>query len=113
VHLTCRDVQQSQNLAEATIALAMEHSFPYWLSSAQVLKGWTLTKHGLPDAGVQLMRQGLAAYQATGAELNPPYSLTLLGEASSALGKTAEGLTLLGEALQSAARNAGYFYQAE
>src|SRR5204862_1759004 len=72
-----------------------------------------LTKQGQPDVGIALMLEGLAAYQATGAELNRPYSLTLLGEAYHALGKAAEGLTLLSEALQDAARSAGYFYRAE
>ncbi len=113
VHHTCRDLQRSQEMTEVAIALCTKHAFPYWLSSAQVLKGWVLTQQGQPDVGIALMLEGLAAYQATGAELNRPYSLTLLGEAHRALGKAAEGLTLLSEALQDSARNAGYFYQAE
>jgi predicted ATPase len=45
------------------------------------------------------MRQGLTAYEATGAELERPYSLALLAEAYGHVGQTAEGLHLLAEAL--------------
>ncbi len=113
VHITCRDVQQSQDLIEATIALSTEHAFLYWISSAQMFKGWALVKQGLPDAGAALFHQGLVAYRATGAELNCPYSLALLGEAYDALGRTTEGMVVLGEALQSTNRNSGHFYLAE
>jgi predicted ATPase len=45
------------------------------------------------------MRQGLAAYQATGAELWRPYYLALLAEAYGKGGQLAQGLRLLSEAL--------------
>ena len=45
------------------------------------------------------MQQGLAAWQATGAEAFRPYGLALLAEASAQVGQREEGLTLLAEAL--------------
>ena len=45
------------------------------------------------------MRQGLAAYQATGSERHWPYYLALLADAYGSRGQTAEGLSLLAEAL--------------
>jgi predicted ATPase len=45
------------------------------------------------------MRQGLAAYRASGTERQRPYYLALLAEAYGSIGQTAEGLSLLAEAL--------------
>src|ERR671923_775493 len=45
------------------------------------------------------MRQGLAAWQATGAKVIRPYGLALLAAASAKVGRREEGLTLLAEAL--------------
>ena len=112
-HHVRQDWRRMQDMAEATMALAAEYIFPYWLASAQILKGWTLTIQGQAEAGIQLMEQGLADYQKIGAILNCPYSLTLLAEAYSANGDIAEGLTLLQEAQQLANLNKGHFYQAE
>jgi predicted ATPase len=45
------------------------------------------------------MRQGLAAYLATGAELGRPRQLAMLAEAYGSVGQTAENLAVLAEAL--------------
>ena len=45
------------------------------------------------------MRQGLAAWQATGAGAGRPYCLALLAEAHGHTGQVAEGLAVLAEAL--------------
>ena len=45
------------------------------------------------------MRQGIAAWQAPGAEVFRPYSLALLAEAYGKAGQAEEGLPLLAEAL--------------
>jgi hypothetical protein len=50
-------------------------------------------------AGLAQMRQGLAAYQATGAAAFRPYYLAFLVEAYGKIGQAGEGLTLLGEVL--------------
>jgi predicted ATPase len=45
------------------------------------------------------MRQGIAAWRATGAELQRPYYLALLAEAHGKAGQADEGLRVLAEAL--------------
>jgi predicted ATPase len=52
------------------------------------------------------MRQGIAAWRATGAELQQPYYLALLAEAYGKAGQTEEGLSVLAEGLR-AVRNTG------
>ena len=45
------------------------------------MKGWVLTEQGQAEAGIDLLRKGLAAWQATGVEVFSAYFLTLLAEA--------------------------------
>jgi predicted ATPase len=59
------------------------------------------------------MRQGLAAWQATGAEVRWPYFLTLLAEAYAQKGQAREGLNMLAEALAVVSKNEEHYYEAE
>ena len=59
------------------------------------------------------MRQGLAAWRATGAEFVRPYYLALLAEAYGKGGQVEEGLSVLAEALVIANRTGERFYEAE
>ena len=59
------------------------------------------------------MRQGLAAHQATGNERQRPYYLALLAEAYGSMGQTAEGLSLLAEALATVDRPGERGWEAE
>ena len=59
------------------------------------------------------MRQGLAAYRATGAELARPYFLALLAEAYGKVGQAEEGLTVLAEALAVVDKTGERYYEAE
>jgi predicted ATPase len=54
---------------------------------------------GQGEAGIAQIRQGLTAYEATGATLERPYSLALLAEAYGNAGQAAEALPILAEAL--------------
>jgi predicted ATPase len=59
------------------------------------------------------MRQGLVAYQATGAAVFRPYYLAFLAEVYGKVGQAGEGLTLLGEALAAVHKTGEQFYKAE
>jgi predicted ATPase len=59
------------------------------------------------------MRQGLAALQATGGEVRRQLFLPLLAEAYESIGQSAEGLTVLAEALAAVEKTGGRFYEAE
>ena len=68
---------------------------------------------GKGDEGVTDLRQGLAAYQETGALMERPYYLGLLAEACGATGRTAEGLAAVDEALAMIPAGRSFFYEAE
>jgi predicted ATPase len=59
------------------------------------------------------MRQGLAAYEATGAAVGRPYFLALLAEVHGKGGQTAEGLLLSAEALELVHTTAEGLWEAE
>jgi class 3 adenylate cyclase/tetratricopeptide (TPR) repeat protein len=77
---------------------AIAHDLPYWRAWATVLLGWGVA-HDEAGRGLALLRDGIAAYKATGARLFVPYNLALLAEACMALGQAAEGLAHVAEAL--------------
>ena len=59
------------------------------------------------------IRQGLDAWQATGAALLRPYFLGLLAEAYASRGQPAEGLAVLGTASALVDKSGERFYTAE
>jgi predicted ATPase len=99
VHQFRREVQAVQERSEALMTLSAEQAFPFWLAFGTILRGWALTMQGEGTEGIAQMRQGLVAYQATGAELERPYFLSLLAEADIKIGRAEEALTVLDEAL--------------
>jgi predicted ATPase len=85
--------------AEAVMALSAEQGFTHWLPQGMILRGWALAVQGQVEEAVAQMRQGLAAFRATGAEVFRPSFLALLAEAYAKGGQVEEGLSALTEAL--------------
>jgi predicted ATPase len=109
----CRDVQAAQEQATAAIALCTEQGFALYLARGTILQGWAMAAQGQGAAGLAQMRQGLVAYQATGAAVFRPYYLASLAEAYGKRGQAGEGLTLLGEALATVHKTGERFCEAE
>jgi len=99
LHQLRREVQAAQARAEAVIALSTEQGFMMWLATGTVERGWALAEQGQGEAGMAQIRQGLAAWQATGTAVARPWGLALLAEAYGHVGQTEEGLRVLTEAL--------------
>jgi predicted ATPase len=109
----CQDIQAAQAQATAAMTLCTEQGFALYLARGTILQGWTMAEHGQGTAGLAQMRQGLAAYQATGSAVFRPYYLAFLAEAYGKVGQAGEGLTLLGEALAAVHKTDERFYEAE
>ncbi len=84
--------------AEAAVALSTEQGFPLWAALGTILRGWALAMQGQGEEGMAQVRQGIAAWRATGAALLVPYFCTLLADVSAHLGHTEDGLQALAEA---------------
>jgi predicted ATPase len=94
----CRDILAVHEQAEATVILATEQGFAQWAALGTSLRGWALAMQGQGEEGMAQLRQGLAAFEATGAALFVPYFCTLLAEVCGYLGHTDDGLQALAEA---------------
>jgi hypothetical protein len=55
------------------MALATEQGFAQYVAQATIMRGWALAAQGQGAVGTAQMRQGLAAYRATGTEQRCPY----------------------------------------
>ncbi len=93
-----RDVPAVHEQAEAAVALSTAQGFPHWAAVGTSLRGWALAMQGQGEEGMAQVRQGIAAWRATGAALLVPYFCTLLAEVSDHLGHTEDGLQALAEA---------------
>lgn len=101
LHALRREGEMAQEIAEEAIALSAQHGFPVWLAGGTILRGGALAERGRLAEGIAEMRQGLRAWQATGAALARPHFLYLLAAALGAAGRLDEGLRVVAEALDS------------
>ncbi len=113
VHQFCGKVQEARELAEAANVLCTEHQIPYWLAWGPILSGWALTAEGQKKEGIKQIRQGLAAYSATGAEIARPMFLALLAESYRKGRQPREGLAVVEEALMEVHRTEDCFGEPE
>jgi len=93
-----RDMSAVHEHAVAAVALSTEEGIPFYAALGTGLRGWALAMQGHGQEGLALVRQGLAAWRATGAVLNVPYFCTILADVSDHLGHTEDGLQALAEA---------------
>ena len=93
-----RDMPAAHEYAEAAIALSIEQGFPLYTAHGTILRGWALAMQGQGEEGMAQVRQGIAAYRATGAALVVPWFYILLAEVADHLGHTEDGLQALAEA---------------
>jgi predicted ATPase len=99
IHFHRREEAAVRERAEELIALSTEHGFLLWKLSGIVFRGWTLVERGQQEEGIEQIRQGMDAWNATGAYGgDSPYHL-LLAEAHLRMGQVTEGLAALDKAL--------------
>jgi predicted ATPase len=86
--------------AEELVEVTIEQGFQFWVARGTIYRGWAKVKIGDVTEGVSLLRSGLAAYRATGAEALCPLFMSHLAGACEIAGRIAEGLAQLDDALQ-------------
>ena len=113
LHQLRRERPKAQQYADAAQALAAEHGLVFYGAMAQIVRGWAQIGRGNDHHAAEQMRQGLAAWQRTGAQLMRPHFLALLAEACSPTGREDQGLRLLDEALALAESTGERMYKSE
>ena len=96
----CREERRAKEQVEAVITLSTEQGLPFWLAAGESCRGWLLAERGQVEEGIAQIRQALAAYRATGAEIHwRIQSLVALAKVCLKVGRTEEGLSALTEAM--------------
>ena len=112
-HQLRRERPTAQQYADEAIALSAEHGLPLYQAMARIVRGWALIGQGNDEQAAEEVRQGLAAWRSTGAQLMGPHFLALLAEGSAPTRRDDPGLRLLDEALALSESTGERYYQAE
>jgi predicted ATPase len=111
----CRgDRQAVQAHVEENTALATEQGFSPRRAQADFLRGWLLVEQGDSEAGITQMSKILASQRARGVSARwMAHCAALLAEVLRDLGRIAEALNVLTEAISRTQQNGGRYYEAE
>jgi TOMM system kinase/cyclase fusion protein len=113
LHQLRREGQAAQERAEALVTLSTEQGCALNAAQGTILRGWALAEQGQSAEGIAQMRQGIAGWHATGAELSVPYYSALLAEAYGQAGQAEAGLRVLAEALTVVSKTGDCHHEAE
>ena len=108
-----RDVSAVHEHAEAAVTLSTEQGFTLWAALGTSLRGWALAMQGQGEEGMAQVRQGITAWQATGAGVLAPYFCTMLAEVSAYPGHIEDSLQALAEAHTLVEQHEERFWEAE
>jgi predicted ATPase len=108
-----REEQAAQEQAEALVTLSTEQGFAMQVAQGTILRGWALAEQGQSAEGIAQIREGIAGWRASGAELTVPYWSALLAEAYRQAGQAEAGLRVLAEALTVVRKTGDRHHEAE
>jgi predicted ATPase len=112
-HLFRRDVQAARESIERLVQLSAEQGLVYFQALGTFCDGYLLANAGQVEEGIERMRRGLAAIQATGWLIQRTHRLAMLSEAYAKARKAEDGLGLLAEALALVEKTGERYYEAE
>jgi predicted ATPase len=113
LHQLRRDRVMAHRCADEVLVLAGDHGLVLYGAAARIVRGWAFVGRGDDEGAAEEIRQGLAAWQATGAQLMKPHFLTLLADAYAAANHYDQALRLLDEALMLANASGERMYETE
>jgi predicted ATPase len=99
--------------ADQLVAVTTEQGFPAWRAEGTIYRGWVKVAIGDVTEGMSILRNGLTAYRASGAEGWKPHHTALLAGACEIAGQIGEAATLLDDALQIVERTGERWFAAE
>ena len=113
LHQLRRDVTSTRKLAEETIELCSEHGIETFLEMGNVMLGWAQNEAHPASDGVELIRKGIAAWRATGADLVVPHFQQILAAALLANGNYEEALRAIEQGLALIPATGDHSFEAE
>ncbi|MER3448153.1 MAG: hypothetical protein C4291_15620 [Candidatus Dadabacteria bacterium] len=103
----------AEEWADTLISLSNNQGFKLLLTLGTILRAVVLAEQEQKEERITEICRGLAAWEATGAELGRPYHLALLAEVCRKKGKNEEGLSIIDNALTAIGKTTERWYEAE
>ena len=113
LHQVRRDPEETRKWAEATIEIGAKNGLIYRVAYGQTLLGWAQVMLGEVEDGIKNIEQGFAAVVSSGAAIEEPYLLGVMGDAFSMIGRDKEAKKCIDEALSQADTKRGFFFESE
>jgi predicted ATPase len=107
------DTDTVRDYAGELIVLAEEEGFEFWRAGGIILRGWADILGGAHDEGLRGIRNGVEAWQATGAQYMMTYFQSLIADALIDAGNARDAITLLEDAIQPITRSSERWFEAE
>jgi predicted ATPase len=107
------NISALEESADQLIAVTTEQGFAFWGAAEAIYRGWVKVKNGDVVEGMSLLRSGLNAYRATGAECLVPNYIAFLARACATAGQVEEAFALFDDALQIVERTGASWVEAE
>jgi predicted ATPase len=98
LHQIRREPQEVQDAVSVVLPLLARHGSAVGVANATMLRGWAHVMQGHIEEGLAVMREGLAAWRATGSKFHVSYRLARAAEAHLVAGEIEDGLRLISEA---------------
>jgi predicted ATPase len=107
------DIGSLVESAEQLFTIGVDQGFPYWRAQGLIYRGWSRVATGSPGVGISLLREGVAAFQATGAGSWMPQFQAVQAEAEAIIGHADVALGVLIEALRASRERGENWFEAE
>jgi predicted ATPase len=113
LHQFRREPEVVRELDEVRHEYSQKHDFDLFIMLGEIYRGWLVAEEGRAEEAAARLQQGLAVYQAVGAELGRPTFLGIFAEVCGRLGRAEEGLSVIAEAMDLAERTALHYWDSE
>jgi predicted ATPase len=113
IHRWRGEIEVVAALEEEALVPDAEHGFGLMLTAGVIQRGWLLAESGRSEEGLAQMLEGLAKHREMGAVVLVPAFLTVIAELYQKLGRPADGLTALSEALTVAQQSGQHYWESE
>ena len=113
LHQFRRDAGSALEHAQSAFELSRQLESDFWIAHQAISHGWALANQGQRDEGISRIKQGMAGYRATGAELERTLWLAILANVLLSYGETDEANATLVKAFSEGQDTGVPFHMAE
>ena len=107
------DYAGARDHADQAAALSAEHRLALWAAMSSIVRGWALTGLGHGSGGIDLLRDGVAAWMRTGARAGVTFFHAAQAWGLLTSGRHEEAFRVLDEGAATEDKNGEFFFRAE